>query len=75
MVRELPLEPCERELIDGVPEVLDGSIEGIPLSTVNVTAGLSLGLLMGALGDACIRQVLNPALGGPLGPKPERERG
>jgi len=64
------------EIIDRVPEVLDCSIEGVELSTLNITAGLSLGLLMGVLGDACIRQVLNPERGGPLGPKPvEGERG
>lgn len=66
MATELPLQSGVGEVIDRVPEVLDCSIEGVELSTLNITAGLSLGLLMGALGDACIRQVLRGG-DGPLG--------
>jgi hypothetical protein len=75
-VAELSSEPRELELLTGEQETADCLVEGVELSTLNITAGLSLGLLMGVLGDACIRQVLNPERGGPLGPKPvEGERG
>ena len=52
-------------------DVGDEAIQGISLRDLNITAGLSLGLLIGELGVACVRQVLNPDLGGPLGPKRE----
>jgi hypothetical protein len=60
-----------QELIDRQPEVHADDfdrIDGIDLHTRNVTAALSLGLLLGPLGEACIRQVLT---GGP-GPLGER---
>jgi hypothetical protein len=63
--------PVLQELIDRQPEVHADNfhrIDGIDLHTRNVTAALSLGLLLGPLGEACIRQVLT---GGP-GPLGER---
>jgi hypothetical protein len=68
--RQLPSQPRELELLTGEQETADCLVQGVELSTLNITAGLSLGLLMDALGDACIRQVLR----GGVGPLGERKR-
>lgn len=63
---DLSSESRELEGLTREQQAADCVVEGIELSTLNITAGLSLGLLMGALGDACIRQVLRGG-SGPLG--------
>jgi hypothetical protein len=71
MARDLLQRPSVlQELVDGQSKLRADDfdrIDGIDLHTRNVTAALSLGLLLGPLGEACIRQILHPERGGPLG--------
>lgn len=64
-------QPIDFQLLDLPPDVPEGReqlIQGLSLHTLNVTAAVSLGIVVG---DACIRQILRSEPG-PLGDKRER---